>query len=625
MSLAADNEREWARLDDALSLVSGFALLIVVVPDRESEAMVDAWLGAWAERHARVLGRLSPLDGDRRATRRLLDADAGEVALLQTTKASRSNVEALERCFVEINARRDQIAASFGGSLVISLRPDALRRLADVAPDLLSVHVAQFHLSEPLLARPAPPWLLPCFEAVGVLGVDPSFGSVSRDMMPSFIEELPPLDESVGHELEIERIEDLILAGSRKLAVVGSRDSTRSAIVRVVIEHTKTRWDRVLWFGARLIADDSMALRAVVAQLARNGEIPPVDGIDLHHRYLELTAQQRVVIVMNDTPLWFWRPSEGSLLIQTVDGHDDTVVVVDIHGSSEKWQETIVTPIGLETKAPNHHAAFMAALRLPHENRSQALDALERWLQTDAPDLDAPTIEALRAELSGAPLPPHTQGTNPRLDLLAALRSLDTAAPPSPELITQLQAATTHEWNSDDRVVLEHLAWAGLVWCHIQARDDARAQHALAEAERCARAWGSPYALLRFKLLSIELLLRSGDLHRAREPFTAARERCTELFGANHPALAVVLTRGVELLDGLAEPEEALELAEDCWQKLRYIDLPSPEIALDILRPLADFHAAHAHAKQLAAVHNRWQRELGDVPWPYPPPTQTAP
>lgn len=162
----ADNRGEWERLRRALALEQGFALLIVDVPDVGTETRVVELLAGEQE-----FVQLDARESDARAPVRELLQRRGERVVLRSVEASRSDIEALERCLVQLNMRRDQIVAH-EHVLVIVLRRDAVARMIDVAPDLYSVHRARFRFARLVQPRPAPAWLLRDTEFAAVLDDD---------------------------------------------------------------------------------------------------------------------------------------------------------------------------------------------------------------------------------------------------------------------------------------------------------------------------------------------------------------------------------------------------------------------------------------------------------------------
>lgn len=178
-----DNADEWARMREALSLSEGFALLFAVVPDGVTESLVaDLVEVEAASDNRRIVTADAALAGDDSAVRGFLGVEANERVLLvlRTAQASRRNVEALERCLVQLNGRRDQIAARVRGPIIVLMRADTIRRVLDIAPDLYSVHAAQFRFVGMREPSEAPPWLLTSFEAIGVLGTDPGHIRLAR-------------------------------------------------------------------------------------------------------------------------------------------------------------------------------------------------------------------------------------------------------------------------------------------------------------------------------------------------------------------------------------------------------------------------------------------------------------
>lgn len=164
----ADNRGEFERLCRALELEAGFSLSLVDVPDVVTERRVIELL---ARRDQRLELLDARANGDQAPVRELLRRRASVFFVLRSVEASRSDVEALERCLAQLNVRRDQLVAR-GHVLVIVLRRDAVARMLDVAPDLYSVHRARFRFARLVEPRPDPLWLIEDHEYAAVLDDD---------------------------------------------------------------------------------------------------------------------------------------------------------------------------------------------------------------------------------------------------------------------------------------------------------------------------------------------------------------------------------------------------------------------------------------------------------------------
>lgn len=163
----AENRGEWERLRLALQLESGFALFVVDVPDVGTEGRVVELL---AGERAELVVLDARSSGEQAPVRELMRTRQSVVAL-RSVEASRWDVEALERCLVQLNARRDRLAVR-GHVLVIVLRRDEVARMIDVAPDLYSVHRARFRFARLVKPRPMPLWLLSDQEFAALLDDD---------------------------------------------------------------------------------------------------------------------------------------------------------------------------------------------------------------------------------------------------------------------------------------------------------------------------------------------------------------------------------------------------------------------------------------------------------------------
>jgi len=375
----ADNGETWARLRDSLALADGFELVFTVVVDSQAAA----WISELLEARARELGRrFVKLDArDEDVLAKLVSlADAGEVlVVLDTVAASRCAVAALERCLLDLNPRRDLLATTIPGPLVIVARPDGLRRIADLAPDLFSVHTARFRLfggAEPGLEE-QPEWLLSDHEFVGLLGIDPSFGFADRSRVPKIVVEPPrPPERLFGRDAVLAELESkLVPGGERLIRVSGPPGVGRTALVARAVELVRERWDRVIWLDCRhmvISREQDEVIDAVIEALAPN-EVPPFNAEDARERFIELTTLHAVLIITDD----LFRGTRA------VTGSRSCLVVIHDSEGGRGRDDIVVAPLGLaELQALGQAEGLPATVDL------QALSAglpacvrlLGRWL-----------------------------------------------------------------------------------------------------------------------------------------------------------------------------------------------------------------------------------------------------
>ena len=97
----ADNATEWVRLREALSLTDEFALFLLFVSDAETESSLVELLQTELPSTGRRILHASALQVASDAPIRQfmqIDARRREAPVLTTTGASRTDIEALERC-----------------------------------------------------------------------------------------------------------------------------------------------------------------------------------------------------------------------------------------------------------------------------------------------------------------------------------------------------------------------------------------------------------------------------------------------------------------------------------------------------------------------------------------------
>jgi hypothetical protein len=176
-------------LTRALELGDGFELHFAIVPGPRQEQALADHLRQLGERLGLAMIELQASSATLAA--QLVASDQPRLTLLRTVGASRRDPAALARCLVELNPRRDLIAGRHRGPLVIACRPDALRRVVELAPDLYSVHTSLVQIERPEHPRPPPSWRLFDHEAIGLLGLDPSFRVFDGQAIPSFRVPLP--------------------------------------------------------------------------------------------------------------------------------------------------------------------------------------------------------------------------------------------------------------------------------------------------------------------------------------------------------------------------------------------------------------------------------------------------
>ncbi|KIG13752.1 hypothetical protein DB30_07598 [Enhygromyxa salina] len=360
----ADNAEQWARLREAIELSEGFALLFVVVASLEAETLAVEGLGELAAEHDRDPILLDARADGAEAPVHRLSSELGPrpLAVLRTHASLSRDREAFERCCVQLNGRRDQIVGQLAGPLVIVTRVDALRTLSDIAPDLFSVHAAQFHLSSAYDAG-HPDWLLLPHEAFGLLGVGESFGGVTIEGMPNYLEAIPEVPRPLlGRAAEVGRLCAAMARSPGRIRVWGARGIGKSAVVAAAVSDLGGHYERVLWFHGWAAHTRSGILGAIVRALDVRGRCP-ADPVDIEARYLELSRAARVLIVVELTGepdpdfAELPAPAAGSLLIEeaaTASASADVAVEIGPLSAEHaralwaRWTDSPVSPLLVE-------------------------------------------------------------------------------------------------------------------------------------------------------------------------------------------------------------------------------------------------------------------------------------
>ncbi|NVB42862.1 hypothetical protein G6O69_33890 [Pseudenhygromyxa sp. WMMC2535] len=300
-----DNRDAWARLSEGLRLAGSFELLIAEVVGPEGAAQLSALAGAHARALGRALVELDAADEDVVSQLRALHGEAAALIVLDTVGASRRASEQLASCLRTLNPLRDQLAAELSSPVLMILRPDGLRRLSDLAPDLFSVHTARFRFvgGEHPTLEDRPRWLILDHECAGLLGIDPSFGPADRSREPTLAREPPQPGLLIGRELELDGLVTGLEPGLEQvMTLAGPPGVGRTALVAAAVERVRARWDRVVWLDCRLErswADSDAIIDAVLRVLAPK-ETPPLAVEDARGRFEALTTREAVLIVADD-------------------------------------------------------------------------------------------------------------------------------------------------------------------------------------------------------------------------------------------------------------------------------------------------------------------------------------
>jgi len=255
------------------------------------------------------------------------------------------------------------------------------------------------------------------------------------------------------------------------------------------------------------------------------------------------------------------------------------------------------------------HVRLLAELRPPNDSLAAARSALHDWERHGgANTFSAEALAELRRELrmdDGLLALP----TEPEVSLVRTLRTLHCRSDAA--TAQALRHVTSQDWGLHTTPV-QHLVWSALAWLSIQQSRRVEAQEALAQAETTARAWATPFALLRIRLLALEHAIASGDLLPAAALFEAVHERTEQLFGQLHTVTTTLLARGVEIFERTAHPDRAHELADECWRRLQYADAVTEQT----LTTLTRHYAKQGLAGRVEAIEARWRQAFPESEGP---------
>ncbi len=407
-------------LTHAIELCDGFELHFAIVPGPRQEQALADHLRELGERLGLALLELDASSGALSA--QLVASDQPRLTLLRTVDASRRDPAALARCLVELNPRRDLIAGRHRGPLVIAGRPDALRRVVELAPDLYSVHTSLVQIERPEHPRPPPSWRLFDHEAIGLLGLDPSFRVFEGQAIPSFRVALPEPPELPAPARESAALTNALLDPSTRVRVSGPRGAGPWWLVAKLVRAHARNWDELLWLDGS--APSSTLLYDLVRALLPAGARPPVDADDLAASYLRATANRRVLIVVDEPREPLLSPSSPSKLVEL--GRElagaDVQISAPTHplparppglGLPRAWEELRATSVELD--APDHARLWRLTRGLLDTSLPGPVrDAAERRWRDVSPELvdaaeavcapaDAPAFLAAVAELHDSP------------------------------------------------------------------------------------------------------------------------------------------------------------------------------------------------------------------------------
>lgn len=297
-----DNRAQWRRLIDAVDLSSGFSLFVAIVPNSAiGRALVES-LGSLAEAVQRA-PLIASVDDQEPAIRRLLDARHGRCLAVMDTigGGSRPSLDELRIALMQINQRRDVVAARLDGPLFLIVDDEGRQALIEFAPDLWSIRVAEFRFRsgrELELGTTLGRWLS-ADELAGMLGLSPGFGEPMKSDMASLEVPIPASTEPIGSERELEGLRALSL-GSKRIITDRQTSERRNLVARFVAEYG-ARWERVVWLDA---ADERVSAVFYSVLLALRPDVPPpCTAQDLLFAHGRETGRQRALIVVENADL----------------------------------------------------------------------------------------------------------------------------------------------------------------------------------------------------------------------------------------------------------------------------------------------------------------------------------
>jgi hypothetical protein len=346
-----DNRAKWRQLVEAVELNSSFALFVVVVPNAEIGRAVTASLESLAQALRRTSVSAS-LQGGEPAVRRLLDARQPCLAVMSTVGDwRRPSFDQLRIALMQVNQRRDFVAARLGGPLFVVVDDEGRQALIEVAPDLWSVRTTEFRFrsGHELEVDTALGRWLSADELAGMLGLSSDSGVTMRSDMASLEVPIPAAIELVGREQALADLNTLSLGPERIVVLEGLAGSGRRSLAARFVADYGARWDRVVWLDAVVEKEMLAGIHSVLLAL-RPELTPPRAERDLLAAYMRETSRQRALIVVCNAAFDWPAPRGESFAIVTSNDARSAKAKVKLRGLraeqiGELWQRLTDEPL----------------------------------------------------------------------------------------------------------------------------------------------------------------------------------------------------------------------------------------------------------------------------------------
>ena len=663
------NRDEWKRLVTAIDLHEGFALFIVVVPDEvvaevatKNLQELAATLGISVERYS--------LFGPQSVISSLLAQEPTHASFVIVDLVASSwrapDPERLAVALMQMNQRRDLIRDRVTGPLLVFVDREGRRSLVDHAPDLFSIHAAEFRFSHGIRVSSVSlaGFMLGDYEAAGLLGWVPGFLDTEPSLVPSLVAEIPEWIEGAVTDAEWQRLAGQIVFGAR-LDYHGDPQA-----VVAYLRSTQSDWDVVVWNDATNEPNDVLVPWSMIEALAPASTVPRTMS-DLRDRFMAMTEAQRVLVVVVGasageriatigarSALIYIDRSLGGRIETPLDGfnyalsleYDENTIIANpgriehrkllrAFALAENPGVPGTLPIDLPverailrpapwkvavTKAYTHWT-FLAARTLFPEERPAFFTRAARTMTDEG--VRHRIIEAMFDEQLRLHRRPSDAGLRLSTDrrIAAALQRheatladvpFDPASSPSARVVDLLRRVDTSTLITEfplDAVYappLDHFIAVGHAWHALRSERSDELRVALARVRASAEQWGDPIALIRADLLDAEAQALAGDIQRSLATLDRLDARFDALFDPRGSEAIWLLQRRATLNERLGLYANAIELANEAWTRLRYVEVDDP----DVLGQLARLFARHERSERALLALERWKLLAKDSP-----------
>ena len=305
-----ENRAEWERLRSALSLAEGFQFFAIQVNDPVAEIFLETLLQGDAADDGVVLVGFDlsrPPEGDPilGTLLRVLDVAPRPCRFLlrggSLLQGSGSNPEDL---FLFLNQKRDVIAASSDAPFLLSLSPEGWVLFRQAAPDFWSIHqsVYRFGSAEVLreervreVSEEAFYWQsLAAFVALRLLRSALPTAEPRKNFVPA------GRDDLVGRESEKKTLRTWLATPGARILISGMPGIGKTSLLIGILAEVGRIFRDTFFFSLSHYGGVQRILEAVVEALRPGMLTPLMDRRALQAMYRDVTAERRVLIVLDD-------------------------------------------------------------------------------------------------------------------------------------------------------------------------------------------------------------------------------------------------------------------------------------------------------------------------------------